>query len=124
MTTERSVRDLAHDEQLALAALLRRVVLAGGEVTDQEATSLAEISEAIGHDTYAALMDEAAARFTSEEELQSFLATIENQESREMIYGLVLMEAGFDGVNKSEADLLGWLATAWKITMEAEDVDF
>jgi uncharacterized tellurite resistance protein B-like protein len=121
MSSEKSVGDLPHDEQLALAGLLRRVVMAGGDVSEAEAQGLSEIADAIGAEAYAALMDEAATRFTNEEELQAFLAAIENQESREMIYGLVLMEAGFEGVNASEADLLAWLAMTWKITMETED---
>lgn len=121
MSSEKSVGDLPHDEQLALAGLLRRVVMAGGDVSEAEAQGLSEIADAIGADAYAALMDEAATRFTNEEELQAFLATIENQESREMIYGLILMEAGFEGVNASEADLLAWLAATWKITMETEE---
>lgn len=109
--------DLTHDEQLALVALIEVVVSADREVSDEELAHVDRIAAALGDETYQALTDEADERFTDEDDLRDFLAGIERQEARELIYGTALEAALPDTVETRESSLLGWLATAWSISI-------
>jgi uncharacterized tellurite resistance protein B-like protein len=112
--------DLNKDEQLALAGLLEFVVQASGHVTPDEETEIDAIVEAIGEENYRAAVDEVDKRFPDEQALRSFLAKIERQEAREVIYGTVIEAAMTDTVEGRENQLLPWLATQWKVEVTYE----
>ena len=112
------VRDLNHDEQLALVALVEVVVSSDASVSEEEASFVEELAASLGEDAYQALIDEADERFGDEAELKTFLGTIQRQDARELIYGTVLEAALPDVVDQHESSLLGWLATAWNVTVQ------
>src|SRR5436853_116627 len=110
------LRELNHDEQLALVALVEVVVSSDAAVTEEEESFVVRLASTLGEDAYHALIDEADERFPDEAELKEFLGTIQRQEARELIYGTVLEAALPDVVDPHESSLLGWLATAWRVT--------
>ena len=109
------IADLNKDEQIALAGLLEFVILASGQMTEDETREIDAIIEAIGEDSYQAAVDEVDKRFPDEQALRTFLSTIERQEAREVIYGSVIEAAIKDAVEGRESGLLEWLAEEWKV---------
>jgi hypothetical protein len=112
--------DLTHDERLAMAALLNAVVGSDVAVSEGELATLGRVTAAFGDDAYRALATEADERFADEAALKSFLTTIDRQEARELIYGTVLEAALPEAIDRHESSLLGWLATAWNVTVQFE----
>lgn len=112
--------DLTHDERLALVALVEVVVASDANVSDDEQTQIAQVASAFGDDAYRALANEADERCPDEAALKSFLVGLQRQDARELIYGTVLEAALPNVIDTHESSLLGWLATAWKITVQFE----
>jgi hypothetical protein len=115
------LRDLNHDERLALVALLAEMVESDSSASDAEANAIDRVVEALGEDEYHRLVDEVDARFTDEASIKSFLAGIDRQEARELIYGTVLETATADTITTPESDVLDWLARTWNVRVEIAD---
>jgi len=117
--------DLNENEQIALAGLIEFVVLASGQVTEDEQKELDAIIDALGEDKYRAAVDQVDQRFEDEKSLRAFLGAIERQDARELIYGTVMEAAMTDTVEGRESALLEWLADVWKIevTYDAPEGD-
>ena len=96
------LNELSHDEQLGLV----------------EQDQIGKIADALGEEAYQALADEVDERFPDEAALKTFLTALQRQEARELIYGTALETALPDVIDQHESSLLGWLATAWKITVQ------
>lgn len=109
--------DLTHEEQLALVALIGVMVSADSDVSEEEQALIARVATVLGDEAYQALADEADERFTDEEDLRTFLSGLQRQDARELIYGTALEAALPDTVDRRESSLLGWLATAWNVTV-------
>jgi hypothetical protein len=114
------ISDLTHDEQLALVALVEVVVSGDTDVSEDEQTHIARIAGALGEETYRTLANEADERFPDERALKKFLTGLQRQEARELVYGTVLEASLPDVIDAHESSLLGWLATAWGITVQFE----
>ena len=114
------LRELGHDEQLALVALVELVVEANARVTAEESHEVSHVAEALGRKRYRRLTEEADDRFRDEAAFREFLATITRQDARELIYGTVLRAASADTMSNPESALLEWLAKAWQITVRFE----
>jgi len=113
--------DLRGDERLALVALLKVAVVADGSVSDEEVEEIGDVVEAFGEGEYRKLVDEVSRRFQSQDELKTFLETIERREARELIYGFFLEEAATEALRGRESELVAWLAEAWEIEVEIDD---
>ncbi len=116
------LKDLDVDERTALVGLMREVVMADANLTDDEIDEVADIVEAFGEDSYQGALDDFEARFSDEESFRQFLATIKRQEARELIYGTVLQGAAADAIEGGESELLSWLADVWQIEVKIEDL--
>lgn len=114
------LRDLDHDEQLALLGLVQFIGESNHDVTDEESDSIAGIVKALGAAHYRKLAAEADERFADEEALRDFLADVGRPEAREIIYGQVLEIALGDTMQAGESDLLEWLAEEWGIDVQIE----
>jgi len=110
--------DLTHDERLALVALVEVIVSSDVSVSDEEQEQIVHIADALGDDAYQTLADEADERFPDEASLKAFLIGLQRQEARELVYGTALEAALPDVIDRHESSLLGWLATAWKISVQ------
>lgn len=116
------LEDLNADERIALVGLVREVVMADSQVSEDEIDEVAEIVDAFGEEGYQAAVEAFDARFADEESFRRFLATITRQEARELIYGTVLQGAAADAIEGGESELLSWLADVWKIEVQVEDL--
>ncbi len=117
------LRDLTHDERLALVALLALVLESDRTVTDGEAAEIDRVVDTLGRTEYQALVTEVDRLFPTDAELKAFLPSIVRQEARELIYGTVLDTAVEDAIDVFESDMLDWLARLWKVNVEFEDQD-
>jgi hypothetical protein len=115
------LRDLTHEERLALVALLEQVVESEAAVSEDEAAEIDRVVDALGEDEYRRLVEEVDARFTDEKSLKAFLSGVGRQEARELIYGTVLATATEQTVRPAESDVLDWLAKAWNVRVEIAD---
>lgn len=113
--------DLHADERLALVALLKVAVLADGTISDEEIEEIGDVVEAFGEGEYRKLADEVSRRFQSQDDLKTFLETIERPEARDLIYGFFLEEAAAEALRGRESELVDWLAEAWGIDVEIDD---
>lgn len=117
------LRDLTHDERLALVALLELVLESDKNPVDGEVAEIDRVIDALGRDEYQQLITEVDQRFPTEDELQAFLPSIVRQDARELIYGTALDTAIEDAVDVWESQLLDWLAKLWNVRVEFEDDD-
>ena len=115
------LRDLNHDERLALVALLELMVESDRNVADGEVAEIDRVIETLGRDEYQRLVTEVDERFPTEDELREFLPSIVRQDARELIYGTALDTAIEDAVDALESRTLDWLAKLWSIRVEFED---
>jgi hypothetical protein len=117
------LRELNHDERLALVALLELVLESDRNPVDGEVAEIDRVIDALGRDEYQQLVTEVDRRFPTEVELQAFLPTIVRQEARDLIYGTALDTAIEDAVDVWESQRLDWLAKLWNVRVEFEDDD-
>jgi hypothetical protein len=117
------LRDLNHDEQLALLGLVQFIGESNHQVTDEESESIGEIVKSLGAAHYRKVAGEADERFGDEEALREFLEGVGRPEARELIYGAALEVALSDTMGQGESDLLDWLADAWEIEVSVGDED-
>jgi hypothetical protein len=115
--------ELNPDERIALVGLVKAVVLADGQVSEDEMEEVQEIVDAFGDEAYRGYLDAFEARFADEPSFQQFLKTIERQEARELIYGTILAGAAADAIEGHESELLSWLADAWNVEITIADMD-
>jgi hypothetical protein len=113
--------DLNQNEQIALAGLLEFVVLASGHVTEDEQNDIDDIVEALGEENHRKAVDEVDKRFSDEKSFRTFLSTIDRQEARELIYGVVIDAAMTDTVEGRESALLEWLSDEWNVEVTYEE---
>jgi len=117
------LRELDHDERLALVALLELVLESDRRTVDGEVAEIDKVIDALGRDEWQQLVDEVDRRFPTEVELQAFLPSIIRQDARDLIYGTALDTAIEDSVDLFESQLLDWLAKLWNVRVEFEDDD-
>jgi len=114
------LRDLSHEERLALVALLEVVLESDRAVSDGEVADIDRVVGELGRDEYQRLVPEVDRRFPTEDELKAFLPSITRQDARELIFGTVLDTAIEDSVDPRESEFLDWLATLWNVRVELE----
>jgi prepilin-type processing-associated H-X9-DG protein len=116
-----NLAELNADERLALVGLLMMIVFADGHVSEDEGDEVQELIDAFGEGGYRAAVDGFEERFADAEAFKRFLAGVERQEARELIYGTALGYASTDAIVGEEAALLDWLAKRWGIEVKVEE---
>jgi hypothetical protein len=114
------LRDLSHEERLALVALLEVVLESDRAVSDGEVADIDQVVGELGREEYERLVVEVDQRFPTEDELKAFLPSITRQDARELIYGTVLDTAIEDAVDARESAMLDWLAALWNVRVEVQ----
>jgi len=110
---------LTHKEQIALVALMEAVAIADRQMTEGEERQIGRVVVALGEENYRDLHDDAETSCPTLDQLKTYLGSIENQESRELIYGTVLEEALSEPcADHAQFDLMAWLAKEWQIDVE------
>ena len=108
--------ELPHEQQVALVALLERVTMADGVVTEEEEDEIGHVAEEFGDELYRELVDEADEVFTSAKALKAFLQTVHEPEAQELIYGTVLEESITRAPpSQAGSEMLEWMTKAWDI---------
>ena len=115
------LKDLDDNETLALAALLKFVVLADGRVTPEEQEEIDMLVEELGEDRYRRAIDQVATRFSDEDALKKFLGTIKRQEARELIFGAIFEAALIDAIEGNESEILDWVGKEWDVEVEYDE---
>ena len=87
----------------------------------EEVEDLRDIVEQLGEDTYQSLLTEVEERFSSEDDVRRFLATISRQDARELIYGTIMEMALSDSIDCAESEVLAWLAHAWNVEVRFDE---
>ncbi|MEI6564307.1 MAG: hypothetical protein WCO42_08410 [bacterium] len=113
-----TVNELSRDEKLALVALTEVAVISDRTITDNEVSQVEDIVDNLGEDLFHELAEEAESRFAERSALKTFLATITNPDSRDLIYGTVLNETLADTIPHEQAEFMDWLAGAWNLRVD------
>ena len=113
--------DLRGDERLALVALLEVAVVADGSVSDDEVGEIRQVVKTFGEDEYRKLVDEVSRRFQTQDDLMTFLETIQRREAQEFIYGFFFGEAAGEALRGREPELVDWLAEVWNIDVKVDE---
>ena len=123
MSDEKTLASLKSDERLALVALAERILLSDRSADEDEANALDAFVEEFGPDDYAALVARADAELEDEDRFKSLLASITDQDARELILGTVVELALVEGVHPGEAEWIGWASEAWNVPVSVEEPD-
>ena len=115
------IQELNQNERLALVALVKAVIMPEEQVPIEEIEELRDIVEELGEDTYQSLLTEVEERFSSEDDVRKFLATVSRQDARELIYGTIMAMALSDSVDCAESEVLAWLGDAWKVKVQFDE---
>jgi uncharacterized tellurite resistance protein B-like protein len=115
------LRDLTHDERLALVALLEWILKSDVRSTEEEYARIDGIVDGLGQEAFQALAEEVGTRFANDADLRAFLPSIARQEARELIVATVMDVAMADAVDTRESEMLEWLADLWQVEVEFED---
>jgi hypothetical protein len=115
------LEDLNADERTALVGLMKLVVMSDGEVAEDEVEHVEELVDVFGQEGYEAALETFEKRFADEPSFRKFLAGIERQEARELIFGTVLEGADEGAIEGTEASLLDWLSKLWNVKIEIAD---
>jgi hypothetical protein len=117
--TAMKLTELTHEQQVALVALLEMFTLADGVVTEEEEEEIGHVAAALGDDSYRELLDEAEEAFVNADDLKAYLASISDEEARDLIYGTVLEEAVIRApLSQTGGDMLEWMAKTWDIHVD------
>ena len=112
------IRDLSHDEKTALVALVELLASSDAGASEDDFDRIGEIADAFGGtEQYRQLAEEVDRRFADEDELKAFLATIDRQEAREVVFETALEVAMPDGIQTREAEFLEWLEDEWGLNV-------
>ena len=97
-------------------ALVEAATLSDGIVTEGEQAEIRKLAAALGDDCYRDLLEQVDERFPDLDKLKAFLATVDNTEARNLIYGTILEETmASPSVAGVKVDLLDWMSNAWDI---------
>jgi len=107
--------DLDREERLALVGLIKGLVLADLNVTDDEAKVLPGIVEEMGSQAFEDAFTQVPQRFPDEDAFKTFLRATGRPEARALIYQTLSKLASADGVSAGEKDQLTWLEDAWGV---------
>jgi len=111
--------ELTRNQQVALVALIEKIVLSDGTVVEQEQKEIGEIAEKLGEDNYRELLDDVDERIPDKGALKKFLATIIAQEARNLIYGTAMEEGMLaPSVGHEQSEFLDWLKEEWAVEIQ------
>jgi len=113
--------ELNQDERIALAGLMKIVVLSDRSGSDEELDYVHDLSDELGAEGYQKALDAFEKRFADVKTFQTFLRGIKREEARDLIFATVVEAAEAEGIEGQEAQILDWLAKAWDIEIEVPE---
>ncbi len=115
-----TINELSRDEKLALVALTEVAIISDRDITDIEVAQVEAIVDELGEDLFHELAEEAESRFSERTALKTFLTTITNPDSRELIFGTVLNENLANTIPHEQAQFMDWLSATWNLRVDVE----
>ncbi len=115
-----SLSDLDLDEKTALATLIRVLVRADGEVSEDEREEIERIASEAGRDDFWKLLDAAAEVEDEDKSVAAQIERITSSDAQELIYGALYELSIADGSGEGENDLLDRLQQSWKLSIHDE----
>ncbi len=109
------VKELQKDERIALLGLLKLMIQADKEMSNEEGRELNRVAEVMGPDLWKATKQEAMETLRTVEDIRRQAEKVERAEARELIYELVFDMALPGSVVDSEREELDWLVKLWGI---------
>jgi hypothetical protein len=107
--------DLDQEERLALVGLVKGLLLADLNVTDDEAKVLPVLVEEVGRAAFDEAFVQLPQRFADEDAFKTFVQATGRPEARALIFETLSRLASVDGVAASERSQLAWLEGAWSL---------
>src|SRR5262245_28081128 len=91
------------------------MVRADGAYGDHEAETLSELAGELGPDQFWNLIDRAGEKFQNADEVRAAAGAIAGQETRELMYGVLLQLGRSGALLGAEPELLDWLVKTWEL---------
>ena len=107
------MKDFSPEEDLALVGLMREIIQADDEYSDEERVEVDKLRDEVGLARFAVAIEVAKKRFRSRKELAAFVKTIERVEAQTTILRRLTELAAADGIHPAEEEPLRWLAAVW-----------
>lgn len=105
--------DFSADEDLALLGLMRAVIQADGDYSNEERAEVIALRDEMGADRFDSAIAGARERFGTLAALKEHAKSIHREPVRSTIMRRLMAVAASDGVDESEEAPIRWLAHAW-----------
>jgi len=113
---EPEAKDLSLEESVVLAAAMRVMMAADGELTTEEWEVVGQLAVEMGFDPKAweDVWTAATRTLGREDKVRAALEEIRAERTREIVYEVLYRLANADGIDDREWDLLEWLDETWE----------
>lgn len=108
-----ALRDLTPEEDVILLGLMREIIQADGNYTDNERKRVEKIRAALGDERFEAAAQAANERYASSDHLKADAKSISKPATRAAMFAALSDVAEADGVHEAERKPLNWLASWW-----------
>ena len=105
--------DMTDAEKQILGTLVRVMVGADRQFSDDEAERLQGAAAELGEDEFWDVVGEAGSHGLSEDQVRSEAQAVDRKEAQETIYGVLFGIAAAESIVVQEANLLDWVADVW-----------
>lgn len=107
------LNELSADEQTLFLGLMREIVTADGEYSDEEKAEVSAIEAEMGSASFVTAMTRAKDEYHSRTTIMEAAKAITRVEAKKVIMDRLIHMASSDGVDDAEEKPLRWLAKAW-----------
>lgn len=117
------ISDLDDVEKGALATLIRTLVRADGDISDEERSQIEDIVGEVGGDEFWRLLDAAAESEDVSASTTAAIASVNSKDAQELIYGALYELSIVDGSGSGENELLDRLTLHWELVIRDTPAD-
>ena len=109
------ISDMTDAEKQALGTLVRVMVRADGDFSEDELAGLERTAEELGEEDFWQLLRDSGREAHTEEGVKAQARAVDRKEAQETIYGVLFGVAATGSIVPQEAGVLDWLAAAWNL---------
>lgn len=107
------MKDFTPEEDLALIGLMREIIQADDEYSDEERVEVDRLRDDMGAARFAVAIEIAKKRFGTRRDLAAHIRTITRVEAQKLILKRMHQVAEADGIHPEEEKPLEWLKAVW-----------
>lgn len=107
------MKDFSPEEDLALIGLMREIIQADDEYSDEERVEVDRLRDDMGAARFAVAIEVAKKRFKTRRELAAHVRTITRVDAQKLILARMREVAAADGIHPAEQKPLEWLQAVW-----------